>query len=279
VPYLLNLLYLLLLLAALPRLLWQAIRKGKYREGYAAKFLGLVPRRTSAGSGKTCVWLHAVSVGEVNLLAPLLAEIERQRPDWECVISTTTMTGYALARKKYAPRTGARAGRVGTVAQPDPRGQAARGPGRGGQRAPEREQLPRLPAGPLAGVGTVAADRPVGRAGRDVRRAVPRAGGTAGAGPRDRLDEVRRGPNRPRQPRNPPARRAGRLRPPRRDLPGRQHAGAGRSRGVGGFSAAEGRMAGVEARDRPPPPRPLRGRCPADRPVGAALDAAQRARS
>jgi 3-deoxy-D-manno-octulosonic-acid transferase len=42
-----------------------------------------------------------VSVGEVNLLAPLLSTIARQRPDWECVISTTTMTGMALARKKY----------------------------------------------------------------------------------------------------------------------------------------------------------------------------------
>jgi len=101
VPYLLNIFYLLLLIAASPWLVCQAIRKGKYREGYAAKFLGRVPRRES---NKTCVWLHAVSVGEVNLLAPLLGEIERQRPDWECVVSTTTMTGYALARKKYAPR-------------------------------------------------------------------------------------------------------------------------------------------------------------------------------
>ncbi len=68
-PYLLNVGYLLLILAALPWLVLQAVRKGKYREGYAAKFLGLVPRRTS---GRNCVWLHAVSVGEVNLLAPLL---------------------------------------------------------------------------------------------------------------------------------------------------------------------------------------------------------------
>lgn len=102
VPHLLNFLYLLLILLALPWLVWQSIRKGKYREGYAAKLLGRVPRRASE---KTCVWLHAVSVGEVNLLAPLIREIERQRPDWECVISTTTMTGMALARKKYAHLT------------------------------------------------------------------------------------------------------------------------------------------------------------------------------
>ena len=97
-PYLLNLVYLLLIFFSLPWLLVQAVRKGKYREGYAAKLLGRVPERTS---NKTCLWLHAVSVGEVNLLAPLLKMIEKERPDWECVISTTTATGMALAKKKY----------------------------------------------------------------------------------------------------------------------------------------------------------------------------------
>jgi 3-deoxy-D-manno-octulosonic-acid transferase len=102
VPYLLNLVYLLLILVSLPWLLVQAVRKGKYREGYAAKFLGLVPRRTS---DRTCLWLHAVSVGEVNLLAPLLKQIQEKRPEWECVISTTTTTGMALAKKKYPHNT------------------------------------------------------------------------------------------------------------------------------------------------------------------------------
>ena len=97
-PYLFNVFYVFLILAAFPWLLAQAIRKGKYRQGYAEKFLGLVPRRTSNGP---CVWLHAVSVGEVNLLAPLLGLIGETRPDWECVVSTTTLTGMALAKKKY----------------------------------------------------------------------------------------------------------------------------------------------------------------------------------
>jgi 3-deoxy-D-manno-octulosonic-acid transferase len=83
VPYLLDICYLLLIVAAAPWLVYQAIRKGKYRQGYAPKLLGRVPRRTSA---KTCVWLHAVSVGEVNLLAPLIREIGQQHPDWECVV-------------------------------------------------------------------------------------------------------------------------------------------------------------------------------------------------
>jgi 3-deoxy-D-manno-octulosonic-acid transferase len=102
-PYLLNLIYLLLIVLCLPWLIWQSLRKGKYREGYGAKLLGLMPRR--ADSAKKCLWLHAVSVGEVNLLAPLLKAIEAERPEWECVISTTTTTGMALARKKYPRQT------------------------------------------------------------------------------------------------------------------------------------------------------------------------------
>lgn len=100
--YLLNLLYLAAILVASPYLLYAAIRYGKYREGWRQKLLGSVPIR----SGKNrCIWLHAVSVGEVNLLAPLIARWDAQYPDWECVISTTTLAGYALARKRYAPRT------------------------------------------------------------------------------------------------------------------------------------------------------------------------------
>ncbi|HEV7221553.1 MAG TPA: 3-deoxy-D-manno-octulosonic acid transferase [Pirellulales bacterium] len=100
--YLLNLAYLAALALVWPWLLYKSIRQGKYREGFAAKFFGAVPRRQSGGP---CLWLHAVSVGEVNLLSTLLAEIQRRRPDWECVISTTTMTGYSLAKKKYAGRS------------------------------------------------------------------------------------------------------------------------------------------------------------------------------
>jgi 3-deoxy-D-manno-octulosonic-acid transferase len=51
------------------------------------------------------LWLHAVSVGEVNLLQSVLTRWQRLHPDWDCVISTTTQTGYQLARTKYAPRT------------------------------------------------------------------------------------------------------------------------------------------------------------------------------
>lgn len=78
---------------------WKAIRAGKYRQGWAAKLLGNVPTRTSPAP---CVWLHAVSLGEVNLLKPILDQLQKSLPGWDFVISTTTKTGYDLACRRFA---------------------------------------------------------------------------------------------------------------------------------------------------------------------------------
>ena len=99
VSWLLNGVYLVLLLAVSPWIAWSAYRHGKYREGFAEKFLGRAPRGTGAGP---TIWLHAVSVGEVNLLGTLVREMADRHPDWRLVISTTTKTGYDLACRKYA---------------------------------------------------------------------------------------------------------------------------------------------------------------------------------
>ena len=97
--YVLNLLYLMLLLLASPWLFYGACLQGKYRHGWGQKLFGRVPQRTQTGP---CVWFHAVSVGEVNVLEPLLKRIAVRNPTWQCVISTTTRTGYELACRKYA---------------------------------------------------------------------------------------------------------------------------------------------------------------------------------
>jgi len=96
--WVLNAVYLTLLVVASPLILWAAIRKGKYREGFAEKLWGQVPDRQS---DRPCVWIHAVSVGEVHLLATTLCELTRRRPELEIVLSTTTKTGHDLARRKY----------------------------------------------------------------------------------------------------------------------------------------------------------------------------------
>ncbi|MDA7978870.1 MAG: 3-deoxy-D-manno-octulosonic acid transferase [Pirellulales bacterium] len=100
--WLFNIAYLLLLIVISPWLLYRSWRTGRYRRGWAEKLLGHAPKLTR---DRFRIWFHAVSVGEVNLLAPLLEGIARERPEWECVISTTTDTGYELAREKYSEHT------------------------------------------------------------------------------------------------------------------------------------------------------------------------------
>lgn len=101
-PYLLDALYLLLVAAVSPWLVVQAMRTGKYREGWGEKLLGLVPvRRSPLG----CIWVHAVSLGEVSLIGSLVTELKLRHPEAEVVISTTTLTGHALAKTRYAEHT------------------------------------------------------------------------------------------------------------------------------------------------------------------------------
>jgi 3-deoxy-D-manno-octulosonic-acid transferase len=96
--WLLDLAYLLTVLALSPLLGWRMLAHGKYRAGWSEKLLGRVPPRSSKSP---CVWLHAVSVGEVVQLGPVLAGLRQRLPHVEFVITTTTPTGLAVARDKY----------------------------------------------------------------------------------------------------------------------------------------------------------------------------------
>ena len=95
--YLLNIAYGLLLIAYSPIIIYKMISQGRYREGWGQKF-GFVPERKS---DKKCIWIHAVSMGEVNAAATLIEQIKTDMPDFDIVISSTTDTGINRARKIY----------------------------------------------------------------------------------------------------------------------------------------------------------------------------------
>jgi 3-deoxy-D-manno-octulosonic-acid transferase len=97
-PLLVDLVYVAFLLLCAPVLAYRILRKGKYREALAERLLGRSPMRIG---DRPCLWFHAVSVGEVNQLRPLVADLARRRPDWEVVVSTGTPTGLAVARRAY----------------------------------------------------------------------------------------------------------------------------------------------------------------------------------
>jgi 3-deoxy-D-manno-octulosonic-acid transferase len=97
-PFALNLIYAAGLVFWAPILLIRMFRTGKYREGWWEKFWGSAPIRIG---DRPCLWFHAVSVGEVLLLRPLVREMARRRPNWEVIISTTTATGLSVARRTF----------------------------------------------------------------------------------------------------------------------------------------------------------------------------------
>ena len=94
-----SLVYTIGFLVLLPRFLFDALFKGKYAAGFKQR-LGFLPQFDP--HGRKVVWLHCVSVGEVNAARPLAVKIKHDFPERSLVVSTTTRTGQALARTALA---------------------------------------------------------------------------------------------------------------------------------------------------------------------------------
>lgn len=89
----------LAIIVAGPYWLWEMLRHGKYRTGLRER-LGIIPRRVRGGAGK-CIWIHAVSVGEVLAISELARSLRENLSDHRVVISTTTDTGQKLAASRF----------------------------------------------------------------------------------------------------------------------------------------------------------------------------------
>lgn len=83
-----------------PYYLLRMKKRGGYRNNFSQRF-GALPALPAKRPGVRRVWLQAVSVGEMLAIAPLL-EALRADPAIEVYLSTTTSTGYALAKERYA---------------------------------------------------------------------------------------------------------------------------------------------------------------------------------
>ncbi len=97
---LIDIVYLIALLAVSPVAIYRRLRYGRYRAGWANRFGRIIRKHPD----KKCIWIHAVSVGEVNATTTLIKELENKFADYEIVISTTTDTGFARANALYGNR-------------------------------------------------------------------------------------------------------------------------------------------------------------------------------
>lgn len=89
--------YLLAGLIYLPIALYHALILGKNRRGWGQRF-GAVP---TFDPSVPRIWIHAVSLGEINATPRLVAALRERLPEADIVLSTTTDTGYARAVQLY----------------------------------------------------------------------------------------------------------------------------------------------------------------------------------
>jgi 3-deoxy-D-manno-octulosonic-acid transferase len=89
--------YLFAFIVISPKILYRVITQNRYRQGWSQR-LGKIRRNFP---DKKCIWIHAVSVGEVNATKTIIAELKKHLPEFEIVLSATTDTGIERAQKLY----------------------------------------------------------------------------------------------------------------------------------------------------------------------------------
>jgi 3-deoxy-D-manno-octulosonic-acid transferase len=86
-----------------PYYFWKMRRRGNWREGFGQRFGRYDGHLKQAITNRHVIWIHAVSVGEVNVATHLIKALEARAPNIKVVVSTTTSTGMGELKKKLPP--------------------------------------------------------------------------------------------------------------------------------------------------------------------------------
>jgi 3-deoxy-D-manno-octulosonic-acid transferase len=100
VCFVLDVLYAVILVLLSPWIMYRVIFQRRYRSGWGERF-GYVPKRFSH---QPCIWIHAVSMGEINAIGTLVKALRNVLPQYEIVISSTTDTGITRAKNLYGQK-------------------------------------------------------------------------------------------------------------------------------------------------------------------------------
>jgi 3-deoxy-D-manno-octulosonic-acid transferase len=74
-------------------------RRGDWKRGFKERFGDYSGGFKHAMTNRDSLWIHGVSVGEVNLVLQLIPAIQERLPNLKIVVSTTTSTGMTVLRK------------------------------------------------------------------------------------------------------------------------------------------------------------------------------------
>ena len=95
-----NILFIVFFVLSAPYYFWRMRRRGNWRAGLIQRFAKYDASLKQALTNRHVIWLHAVSVGEVNLCTQLIRALEPRVPNLKIVVSTTTTTGMAELRRR-----------------------------------------------------------------------------------------------------------------------------------------------------------------------------------
>ena len=93
-------LHYLLIPMMIAHLLWRGLSNRGYWQSWGERF-GYGP--TIAGTGQA-LWIHAVSVGEVQAALPLVRALLERHPEYPLIVTTTTPTGKARVAQAFGDR-------------------------------------------------------------------------------------------------------------------------------------------------------------------------------
>jgi 3-deoxy-D-manno-octulosonic-acid transferase len=91
--FLYNILFTLGFFVCAPFYFLKMRRRGNWREGFGQRFGRFSSKVKQAMTNRHVLWIHAVSVGEVNIATQLIEAMQRRMPNLKIVVSTTTTTG------------------------------------------------------------------------------------------------------------------------------------------------------------------------------------------
>ena len=94
-----NILFMVFFVLAAPYYFMRLRRRGNWRPGFRERFGHYNAGLKQALTNRDVIWIHAVSVGEVNLCTQLIRALEPHVPNLKIVVSTTTTTGMAELRR------------------------------------------------------------------------------------------------------------------------------------------------------------------------------------
>jgi 3-deoxy-D-manno-octulosonic-acid transferase len=101
-----NILFTIFFVLSSPYYFLRMWRRGHWQTGFWQRFGVFDAKFKQSITNRHVLWMHAVSVGEVNVCTQLIRALEPRLPNLKIVVSTTTTTGMAELQKKLPVHIG-----------------------------------------------------------------------------------------------------------------------------------------------------------------------------